>query len=102
MYRFARPDKRRPVLLLTRDASLAHLNAIIVAPITRTRRGVPSELLLGIEQGLKEPCAANFFNIAAVPTAELGPVVGTLSEALMEQACRALSFALGCDEALLH
>lgn len=94
--RFAKPDKRRPVLLLTRDSVLGLLDRVTVAPITRTRRGVPSELPLGAEDGLKDECAANFLNVITVPKSEIGALVCALGPVRMEEACRALAHALGC------
>jgi len=51
--RFAPPDKQRPVLVLTRDSALGHLVTVTVAPITSTIRGVPSEVALGVDDGMK-------------------------------------------------
>lgn len=96
--RFARPDKHRPVLILTRDSTLRFLDRVTVAPITRTRRGVRSEILLCADDGLKTDCAANFHNLITVPKSEIGTLLGTLPEARMEESCRALSFALGCGD----
>ncbi|MBI4703589.1 MAG: type II toxin-antitoxin system PemK/MazF family toxin [Deltaproteobacteria bacterium] len=61
-----RPDRRRPVLVLTRDSALAYLDRATVAPITTTVRHVPSELPLGLEAGLKEASAANLHNLVTV------------------------------------
>jgi mRNA interferase MazF len=59
LYNFAPPDKDRPVVVLTRDSALAYLGTVTVAPITSTIRGVPSEVLLNQEDGMKAPCAVN-------------------------------------------
>ena len=59
-YKFRLPDKRRPVLILTRDEVIDHLNEIIVAPVTRTIRGVPTEVVLTPEDGMPVVCALNF------------------------------------------
>ena len=87
---FPRPDKSRPVLVLTRTSAIRYLDRVTVAPITSTIRGVPSEVVLGVEDGLKQPCAANLHNLV---TARLGQ----LSLARMRQACTSIAFALGCD-----
>ena len=58
-YTFRLPDKRRPVLVLTRDEVLEHLNEIIVAPVTRTIRGLKTEVLLTEEDGVPAACAVN-------------------------------------------
>jgi mRNA interferase MazF len=94
---FPRPDRRRPVLVLTRQETLAHLQNVTVAPITRTIRGVPSEVLVGPETGLKEPSAINLHNVAAVPKAGLRSFVGTVSPEVLLQVREALLFALGFD-----
>jgi mRNA interferase MazF len=60
--RFPPPDKQRPVLLLTREKSISHLSTVTVAPITSTVRGVPSEVVLDIDDGMKARCAVNLYN----------------------------------------
>ena len=62
--RFASPHKQRPVLILTRLSALGHLST--VAPISSTIRDVPSEVILGIGDGMKGPCAVNLHNSATV------------------------------------
>jgi mRNA interferase MazF len=57
--RFAKPDKQRPVLVLTRESAVGHLSTVTVAPITSTIRDVPSEVALGVEDGMKGPCVVN-------------------------------------------
>jgi mRNA interferase MazF len=46
-YRFSRPDKKRPVVILTRDSVLEYLGEVTIAPITSTIRDIPSEVALG-------------------------------------------------------
>jgi len=65
--KFAPPDKERPVLVITRDISIERLHTVTIAPITSTIRGVPSEVPLGVEDGMKGPCAANFHNLMTFP-----------------------------------
>jgi mRNA interferase MazF len=86
-----------PVLLLTRGSALRYLSRVTVAPITSTLRGVPSEVALGTEDGIKGPCAVNLHNVVTVPQAGLGRRVATLSSARMREVCLALAFALGCE-----
>jgi mRNA interferase MazF len=62
LYRFAPPDKRRPVLVLTRDSAIGYLSTVTVAPITSSIRGVPSEVVLTEDDGMKAPCAVNLHN----------------------------------------
>jgi mRNA interferase MazF len=92
-----RPDKRRPVVVLTRDSVIPYLSAVTVAPITSTIRGVASEVRLNESDGLKQPCAVNLHNVVTVPKDWLGRRVGVLSTERMEEICSALGFALGCS-----
>ena len=94
--RFAPPDKQRPVLVLTRDSAIGHLTTVTVAPITSTIRGVPSEVILDTDDGMKGHCAVNLHNAVTVAQARLGRRVGSLSAARMEEVCEALRFSLGC------
>ena len=94
--RFAPPDKQRPVVVLTRTSAIAHLASVTVAPVTSTVRGVPSEVILDIDDGMKGPCAINLHNAVTVAQARLGRRVTTLSGARLEEVCAALRFALGC------
>ena len=97
LYRFAPPDKQRPVVVLTRDSAVAYLTTVTVAPITSTIRGVPSEVVLDVEDGMKGPCAVNLHNAVTVQQGRLGKRVGRLRSARMSQICNALRFSLGCD-----
>jgi mRNA interferase MazF len=97
LYRFAPPDKRRPALVLTRDSAIAYLRTVTVAPITSAIRGVPSEVVLNEEDGMKAPCAVNLHNAVTVSQQRLGKRVAHLGSARMNDICAALRFALGCD-----
>ena len=97
LYRFAPPDKERPVVVLTRDSAIPYLSAVTVAPITSTIRGVPSEVVLGSEDGMKGPCAVNLHNAVTVSKERLGRRVAQLHPGRMSEICSALSFSLGCD-----
>ncbi len=72
LFRFASPDKRRPVLVLTRDSAMGHLATVTVAPITSTVRGVPSEVILDIEEGMKGLCAVNLHHAVTVAQSRVG------------------------------
>ena len=96
-YQFQRPDKRRPVLILTRDAVIAHLSEVTVAPITTTIRDIPSEVLLGRDDGMPRDCAVNLDHVQTIPRGKIGSLVATLSEHKMRQIRPALLFALGFD-----
>ena len=79
-YTFASPDKRRPVLLLTRDAVIDTLNEIIAVPATRTIRGLSTEVLLSPSDGMPTGCALNFDHAGIAQRARLGAVLTTLAE----------------------
>ena len=96
LYRFPPPDKQRPVLVLTRDSAVSYLTRVTVAPITSTIRGVPSEVALGPDDGMKRPCAVNLHNVVTVSKEHLGRRVTQLDERRMREVCDALGFALGC------
>ena len=97
LYQFAPPDKKRPVLILTRNSAVAYLSTVTVAPITSTVRGVPSEVLLTEEDGMKTACAVNLHNAVTVSQLRLGKRIAQLSSARMNEICAALRFSLGCD-----
>ena len=98
LFRFPPPDKQRPVLLLTRDFAIDYLSRITIAPLTSTIRGVPSEVALGPEDGLKQPCVVNLHNLVTVSKQHLGRRLCLLDERRMRQICEALGFALGCSD----
>jgi mRNA interferase MazF len=98
LYQFAPPDKSRPVVVLTRDSALAYLSTATVAPITSTIRGVPSEVVLNEEDGMKSVCAVNLHNAVTVSQRRLGKRVAQLSSFRLAEICAALGFSLGCDQ----
>jgi mRNA interferase MazF len=98
MFRFAPPDKQRPVLLLTRSDMIPVLNTVTVAPLTRTIRGVASEVLVGQEAGLKEASVINLHHVVTVPRAGLRRYIGSVSTATMARVRAALLFSLGWDD----
>ena len=93
-YRFARPDKKRPVLVLSRDSVLAYLGEATIAPITTTIRDIPSEVPLGPEDGVPRPCAVNCDHLQSVSKAKLGKLVTRLPTDRMKEVSRAVTFAL--------
>ena len=97
LYGFESPDKERPVVVLTRDSISPYLTRITVAPITSAIRGVASEVVLGAEDGMQQPCAVNLHNLATVEKERLGRVVARLNSQRMSEVCAALTFAMGCD-----
>lgn len=97
LYRFAPPDKRRPVLVLSRDAALRVLETAVVAPISTRIRDLPSEVRVGIGEGLKSDSAINLDHLYTVAKADLRQWVGQLSPAKMDEVCSGVQIALGCD-----
>ncbi|HET6218409.1 MAG TPA: type II toxin-antitoxin system PemK/MazF family toxin [Acidobacteriaceae bacterium] len=97
LYRFASPDKKRPVVVLTRDSAISYLSTVSIAPIASTIRGVPSEVALGEDDGMKAPCAVNLHNTITVSQDRLGKRIARLSSARMNEICAALRFSVGCD-----
>lgn len=97
-YTFKPPDKKRPVLILTRDSAITVLNSVTVAPITSTVRSIPTEVVLTQDDGLPNTCAANFDNLQTVPKSHVGDRIARLTARKMEEARAAVSFALGLDD----
>jgi mRNA interferase MazF len=97
LLRFPPPDKTRPVVVLTRDSALAYLSTATVAPITSSIRGVPSEVTLTEDDGMKQPCAVNLHNAITVSQQRLSRRVARLGPQRMREICSALRFSLGCD-----
>jgi mRNA interferase MazF len=93
---FPPPDKQRPVLVLTRGNAIGHLATVTIAPITSTIRGVPSEVVLDINDGMKAPCAVNLHNAVTVSQQRLSRRVARLGARRMNEVCLALRFSLGC------
>ena len=96
-YTFASPDKRRPVLLLTRDAVIDTLNEIIAVPATRTIRGLSTEVLLSPDDGMPASCALNFDHVGIAQRSRLGAVLTTLSASRWPEVENALLIASGFE-----
>jgi mRNA interferase MazF len=96
-YTVKAPDKKRPVLILSRDSAIGVLNSVTVAPITSTIRSIPTELVLTEDDGLPNTCAANFDNLQTVPKSNIGDRIARLTTQKMKLAAEAVSFALGFD-----
>jgi mRNA interferase MazF len=97
-YRFKSPDKRRPVLILSRPEVIPLLHTVMVAPVTSTRRGAPSEVPVGPNEGLKHDSAVNLDHVQTVERGRLVSFVGSLDAAGMRRVCRALAVATGCAD----
>jgi mRNA interferase MazF len=93
-YTFKRPDKRRPVLVITRDSILDYLSEVTIAPVTSTIRDIPSEVLLTRQDGLISDCAVNCDHIQTVSKAKVGALITHLSSSKMAQVAEAIRFAI--------
>ena len=96
MFAFKAPDKQRPVVVLSRQSVIPLLRTVLVAPITSAIHGVPSEVIVGIEHGLKQPSAVNLDHVQTVDRSRLKRYVGHLDNEMMDTVCRALAIATGC------
>lgn len=96
-YTFKEPDKRRPVVILTRESAIPYLTSLTIAPITTTIRSIPSEVVLTEDDGLFTDCAANCDNLQTIPKAKLGTFITHLSLTKMREVQDAIAFALGFD-----
>jgi mRNA interferase MazF len=94
-YTFRLPDKKRPVLILTRNEVVSRLNEIIVVPATRTIRGITSEVILTAEDGMPAACALNLDHISLAQRDRIGALICTLREERWEEVRRALLVACG-------
>jgi mRNA interferase MazF len=94
-YRFHAPDKRRPVVVLTRDSVMDYLAEVTVAPITTSIRDIHSEVVIGPDDGVPRRCAINLDHVQTVSKDRLGGIIATLPEARMFEVRDALLFALG-------
>ena len=93
-YKFVRPDKKRPVLILTRDSVLQYLGEVTVAPITTTVRDVPSEVFLSKADGMPRDCAVNCDHLQTVSKGKIGSLITSLTTEKMIEVSRAIGFAL--------
>jgi mRNA interferase MazF len=89
------PAGRRPVCVLTRDAAISVLTAVTCAPVTRTIRGIRTEVEIGVNEGLPEACVITCDSVLTVSLDSLDDrPVGRLDEVKRAQLDRALRFAL--------
>jgi len=93
-YKFKSPDKKRPVVILTRNSILDYLGEVTVAPITSTIRDIPSEVPLSKENGMHNDCAINCDHIQTVSKEKIGSLITTLSKEKLFQVRNAICFAL--------
>jgi mRNA interferase MazF len=93
-YKFPKPDKNRPVLILTRTSILDYLGEVTVAPLTRTVRNIPSEVRLSSEDGVSTECAVNCDHLQTVSRGKIGALITTLAPPKMREVARAIAFTL--------
>lgn len=98
LYSMAAPDRKRPVVVLTRDSALAYLSTATVAPIAAAIRGVPSEVILNEDDGMAAACAVNLHGAITVSQDRLGARMARLSATRMREISTALIFSLGCGD----
>jgi len=96
-YQGIRPDKERPVVVLTRDSAIQYLEEVTVTPVTSTVRDLPSEVLLSEEDGLRRRCAINLDHVQTVSTSKVGALITKISVSKTEELREALLFGLGFD-----
>jgi mRNA interferase MazF len=93
-YKFTHPDKRRPVLILTRDSVLEYIGEVTVVPVTSTVRNLPSQVLLSRHDGMPRDCAITCDHIQTVSKAKIGSLITALSTSKMVEVRKAVAFAL--------
>ncbi len=92
----AQLDKIRPVVVMTRDPMGRLLNAVLVAPVTSTVRGVSTEVSVGVPDGIRRPSVANMDNLQLLARDRLVRQVGRARASTMSSLCTALSIAVDC------
>ena len=93
-YRFKAPDKKRPVLILTRDSILEYLSGVTIAPITSTIRDIPSEVFLTKADRMPSDCVINFDHIQTVSKNKIGSLLTILSPERLKEVREAIQFSL--------
>ena len=102
LHRFGGPDRRRPVLVLTRDDVVNRMHTVVVAPVTSTIRGIRSEVRVGSFEGLKHESAVNLDHVHTVRRTDLHQWIGRLGPGRMFEVCQALNTALGCEATMVR
>jgi len=93
-YKFKHPDKKRPVVILTRNSILEYLGEVTIAPVTSTIRDIPSEVLLSRSDGMHNDCAINCDHIQTVSKSNVGSMITSLSKEKLSEVRDAINFAL--------
>ena len=93
-YTFKNPDKKRPIVILTRDTIVEYLGEVTVAPITSTIRDIPSEVSLSRDDGMRKDCVINCDHIQTVSKSRIGSLITTLSNNKLKDLRSAICFSL--------
>ncbi len=93
-YKFLAPDKKRPIVILTRDSVLEYLGEVTIAPITTIVRDIPSEVFLSTVDGMPKDCAINCDHLQTVSKGKIGALITSLPRSKMLEVGRAIRFAL--------
>jgi len=93
-YKFKSPDKRKPVMILTRNSILEYLGEVTVAPITSTIRDIPSEVSISKSDGMPRDCVINFDHIQTVSKRKIGSLIAVLSPERLKEVREAVLFSL--------
>ena len=93
-YTFNARNKRRPVLILTRNSVLDYLGEVTIAPATTRVREIPSEVFLSKQDGMPKDCVINCDHIQTVSKAKIGTLIMTLGEEKLKQVSAAIAFTL--------
>jgi len=93
-YKFKHPDKKRPIVILTRNSILEYLGEVTIAPVTSTIRDIPSEVILSQRDGMHDDCAVNCDHIQTVSKSNVGSMITSLSKEKLSEIRNAINFAL--------
>ncbi len=94
-YKFAQPDKRRPVLILTRNSAIEYLGDVTIAPTTTRLRDIPTQVVVTEQEGMPRDSAISLDHLQTVSQRKVGSLIMTLSSKQLVAVERALLFALG-------
>jgi mRNA interferase MazF len=94
-YTFKQPDKKRPVVILSRTSVIEYLGEVTIAPITTVIRDIPSEVCLSQKDNMSRDCAINCDHIQTVSKGKVGALITSLSVAKLDELKGAVCFALG-------
>ena len=97
-HKFKEPDKKRPVLIITRDGAISELNDVTVIPITSKIRDLDSEVFLTMDQGMPQDCVANVDRIHTVPKHKLSGFITRVTDEQLDEVFTAMKFAFGFED----